>query len=1278
MDIDLGEGYKPHDFIYGHDFSNPVPSAYNYWQKINDIVSPASVLYKVAIGSLITVFDEALYVHGKIYPKDGIRLGIASTITQDGLGNIVFSDSISGSVTLASLLASGSGNVVVSGTPSSGQLASWVNATTIQGINSSSLTLSQSQITNLVTDLAGKAPTIHNLVDITNHPVTGLTAGQFLKALSGTTYGFTSHGLTNSDIGLGNVTNYAQVRKISSSTNNAVVRWDGATGALVDDSLMTISDTGVVNIPLGSTYNINGSPHNHAGLYQSVDATLTALAALDASAGFIYQTGVDTFTKYGFSGTGVATSVARSDHNHTGTYISNLATYFGSIAANYIYASPDGLAGSPTFRSLVSGDIPSLAQSKITNLVSDLAGKQSSSIILTTLSNLSHNIGYLYNNGSGVLSWGSPTGTGNVSNIGTPVDNQIAVWTDSTHIEGHTGLVYDSSTGALGVSLIDSGDGSLKHLTISSGDAVGAAGTDAGDLILHAGNAILGDSSSSPGNVYIVPGNPHSSSYGAYIYLGNNTYIPSTVIIGVKGTSTNIDIVLQPKGTTGSVLIYGGLYAFGNIAATGSTHTFGNTGNGGVTLTGNSGNATALTHLTLKGGDTYATSGDLNGGNLYLYGGAPRPSSAGIRGNIYFGTGTAGYLPIKSSETNVVYYDTATGLLTYGAASSGGGGDVYKSSTPVDNQIAVWVDDHTIEGTTGLTFGSSVLAVAGGISLSGNNRIISVANAPASTTGYNLSILAGSAATSTYGGGNLTLRGGDANTSGQSGHVYIYGGTVGTAGNIYFGTGSTGYLPARTTETNIVYYDSTTGKISYGASSVASHALVSSYHTASGLTTGYFLKATSATTFTFAAHGLTYTDVGAAALSHVHAESIITFTDITTNNATTLKHGYLPKLAGGTTNFLRADGTWAIPTGGTNYWQRVGTTLSPATTGDLIRVNTYYIGANSEGILNATSNSSFNISASAGLVGTPTGRNLYLMGGAPYNASGADAGSIYIRGGAAISGDSSSLQGDVYISPGNPNATNLMGSIYLGDSNYAASSVILSSNGSAANVSLNIRSKGASFISIGDGVNNYVAINGPSVSLYTNAVNIGNNNNAIITGTNGTSGSATGKNITLKGGNGYDISGNNAGGSVYMYGGLGNGTGVVGNTLLAYNGSTAYGYVGIRGPANISYSLYVTGSTYSTGSMYATSFVTISDERLKTMIKPLEPKYINIDYKQFRMKTDLGQLRYGVIAQSIQESYPELVRSDKDGMLSVAYMDLFCLEIAQLKKEIAFLKDIPR
>lgn len=43
---------------------------------------------------------------------------------------------------------------------------------------------------------------------------------------------------------------------------------------------------------------------------------------------------------------------------------------------NKVFASGDGVAAVPSFRSLVENDIPSLNQAKITNLTSDLAGKQ--------------------------------------------------------------------------------------------------------------------------------------------------------------------------------------------------------------------------------------------------------------------------------------------------------------------------------------------------------------------------------------------------------------------------------------------------------------------------------------------------------------------------------------------------------------------------------------------------------------------------------------------------------------------------------------------------------------------------------------------------------------------------------------------------------------------------------------------------------------------------------------------------------------------------------------
>lgn len=46
-------------------------------------------------------------------------------------------------------------------------------------------------------------------------------------------------------------------------------------------------------------------------------------------------------------------------------------------------------------------------------------------------------------------------------------------------------------------------------------------------------------------------------------------------------------------------------------------------------------------------------------------------------------------------------------------------------------------------------------------------------------------------------------------------------------------------------------------------------------------------------------------------VAHNQAESTLTFTDITTNNADSTKHGFLPKWPNNTTTFLRGDGTYA-------------------------------------------------------------------------------------------------------------------------------------------------------------------------------------------------------------------------------------------------------------------------------------------------------------------------------------------------------------------------------
>lgn len=68
----------------------------------------------------------------------------------------------------------------------------------------------------------------------------------------------------------------------TSVTDNTIPRYDSTTGTLIQKSLVTIDDSGTVNIPSGQTYNINGSAHTH----EYIASTLGA-----ASGDIIYYNG---------------------------------------------------------------------------------------------------------------------------------------------------------------------------------------------------------------------------------------------------------------------------------------------------------------------------------------------------------------------------------------------------------------------------------------------------------------------------------------------------------------------------------------------------------------------------------------------------------------------------------------------------------------------------------------------------------------------------------------------------------------------------------------------------------------------------------------------------------------------------------------------------------------------------------------------------------------------------------------------------------------------------
>lgn len=468
-----------------------------------------------------------------------------------------------------------------------------------------------------------------------------------------------------------------------------------------------------------------------------------------------------------------------------------------------------------------------------------------------------------------------------------------------------------------------------KDLVLEAGDPHATATADGGHVYIRGGNARSGDTDSSGGNIYLTPGNGYAAGSNlGVIYLGGAAYNSSNITLQATGTQTNVGFSLFQKGS-GSLQLgnTAGYVYIGGVVAEIRTPTI-YLGNAAADITMEPTDANATTggwDLTIKGGAAYGVG--TNGGNLYLYGGTP--NGAGTRGKVYLGNGTSiGGLSARSSETNVVYYDTTTGLLTYGATpastsywqrnstvlspltagdtmeinliespdgvvgskngtnltlSAGAaydttavGGNVYiKTANSVGSGSApgsiyvrggipavgdvdggfiylspgvpaggtyatVCIGDSLNPATyaqllaqgssadVGMTIntkGAGILILKGGTGKQIRLDDLIVTTTATTTTLYasgyshNLILKPSDAGASTI-AANSYLRGGNSNASYPTGgDVFIQGGdpnSGGTRGNVYFGTGSAGYLPSKSSETNGIWYDSGTGKISYG------------------------------------------------------------------------------------------------------------------------------------------------------------------------------------------------------------------------------------------------------------------------------------------------------------------------------------------------------------------------------------------------------------------------------------------------------------------------------
>ena len=127
-------------------------------------------------------------------------------------------------------------------------------------------------------------------------------------------------------------------------------------------------------------------------------------------------------------------------------------------------------------------------------------------------------------------------------------------------------------------------------------------------------------------------------------------------------------------------------------------------------------------------------------------------------------------------------------------------------------------------------------------------------------------------------------------------------------------------------------------------------------------------------------------------------------------------------------------------------------------------------------------------------------------------------------------------------------------------------------------------------------------------------------------------------------------------------------------TKFIKSGGTSSQFLKADGSVDSTSYLPLAGGTLS-GNLTAPNFILSSDRRLKTNIKEISTDYIDINYKEFELKSNLGEKRYGVIAQDLQKVAPELVVENEDGLLAVKYIDLLIRKVAELENRIKIMED---
>ncbi len=366
-----------------------------------------------------------------------------------------------------------------------------------------------------------------------------------------------------------------------------------------------------------------------------------------------------------------------------------------------------------------------------------------------------------YDDVSGQISLEAATGGGDVTKVGTPVDNQVGVWTGDGTIEGTVGLTYDGAAFAVTGNITVTGtvDGIDIATDVAANTAKVTNATHTGQ-VTGSGALILDVTAitAQPASGAIVAADTIITNDGGVLseatftqmltffdanitfptqaesLLASNAAGPAIVDEAATGTNPTL-IPNQAELDTGIgwaavdtlSFIMGGLSGFvmttAGLAASNAT---------GPRMLNEAALGTNPTLVPNKG-DADTGIGWAAANQLSLVAGGVEAARAEATQftmiNFVFDSDQV----VGAGQDNfILTYDDALGTIQLEAAA--GGGNVSNTGTPLDNQIAVWTSATVVEGTTGLTYDGAAFAVTGNITVTGTVDGIDIATDVAANT----------------------------------------------------------------------------------------------------------------------------------------------------------------------------------------------------------------------------------------------------------------------------------------------------------------------------------------------------------------------------------------------------------------------------------------------------------------------------------------------------------------------------------------------------------------